>query len=97
MTCRCGHVQCYICSQNVVGYDHFGDQPGHCRLYDDTKLRLKQEVERAETRAIRQVLEKNKDMTKNDLMVDKEPAVRVPQMHGVLIGLQRPPENCLIE
>src|SRR5271154_4263806 len=74
MTCRCGHAQCYICSQNVVGYDHFSNLPGRCRLYDDTERRLKEEVERAEKRAIRQVLLKNKDMTKNDLMVDKHPA-----------------------
>ena len=74
MTCRCGHAQCYICSQNVVGYNHFSNLPGRCRLYDDTERRLKEEVERAEKRAIRQVLLKNKDMTKNDLMVDKHPA-----------------------
>lgn len=74
MTCRCGNTQCYICSRNVVGYDHFSDKPGRCHLYDDTERRLKEEVKRAERRARQEILRKNKDMTKNDLVVDKHPA-----------------------
>jgi hypothetical protein len=90
MKCRCGHAQCYICSKSVVGYDHFSDQPGRCHLYDDTERRLKKEVEQAKKRAIREVLHQNKDMTKNDLIVDKHPtSLREAKVESGNPGVQR--------
>jgi len=68
--CPCGNLQCYICSENVSTYDHFGN--GKCPQYDDTVKRQRREVAKAQGRAIKDVLQKTADLTLEDVTVDKE-------------------------
>ena len=70
MTCPCGNLQCYICSQNVTGYDHFGE--GKCPQYDNTKKRHQREVAAAQKRAVQNILERRGDVKEDDIMVDKD-------------------------
>lgn len=72
MTCLCGNLQCYICSENVTGYDHFGKSIGKCALYDDTAERQRREVAAAQGTAVQNVLLKRNDVTIEDLTVDKD-------------------------
>lgn len=71
MTCSCGNSQCYICSTNVVGYDHFGNNAGRCPLFDDTTERERREVAVAQRQAVLNVLAARHDVTENDLTVDQ--------------------------
>jgi hypothetical protein len=71
MTCTCGNYQCYICSTDVDGYDHFGDNPGQCPLYDDTEERQHREVAVAQRQAVLDVLAARNDVTENELTVDQ--------------------------
>ena len=68
MTCLCGNSQCHVCSQNAT-YDHFGDD--RCPLYDDATERERREVAAAQFQAVLTVLRKQKDMTQDELVVDK--------------------------
>jgi len=68
--CPCGNLQCYICSENVSTYDHFGN--GKCPQYDDTVKRQRREVAKAQGRAVKDVLKKTADLTVEDVTVDKE-------------------------
>jgi hypothetical protein len=70
MKCPCGNSQCYVCSKNVNGYDHFGED--RCQLYEDMEERLRIEVAEAQKQAVQQVLEKRNDLTEEDIRVDKD-------------------------
>jgi hypothetical protein len=70
MTCPCGNLQCYICSQNITGYDHFGK--GKCPQYDDTKERHRREVAAAQERAVQNLLERRGNTKEDDIMVDRD-------------------------
>ena len=70
MTCPCGNLQCYICSQNITGYDHFGE--GKCPQYDDTKERHRREVAAAQERAVHDFLERRGDIKEDDITVDRD-------------------------
>jgi hypothetical protein len=52
MKCVCGNTQCFVCSENIEDYSHFGDK---CPLFDDTAERLRTEVATAQEMAIRDV------------------------------------------
>jgi len=68
--CPCGNLQCYICSENVSTYEHFGN--GKCPQYDDTARRQRRDVAKAQGRAVKDVLKKTTDLTVEDVAVDKE-------------------------
>jgi len=68
--CPCGNLQCYICSENVLTYEHFGN--GKCPQYDDTVKRQRRDVAKAQGRAVKDVLKKTADLTVEDVAVDKE-------------------------
>src|SRR5436190_4078582 len=72
MTCPCGNLQCYICSANISGYDHFGKSLGKCALYDDTAERQRREIAAAQGEAVQNVLQVRNDVTIADLTVDKD-------------------------
>ena len=70
IVCPCGNLQCYICSENVTTYDHFGY--GRCPQYDDTVKRQRREVAKAQGRAVKDVLKETTDLTVEDVTVDED-------------------------
>src|SRR5579859_1218077 len=75
MYCTCGNQQCFVCSANVAGYDHFDKNQGgtgaqDCPLYDDTAKRLRDEVAAAQVNAVTEVLQKRSDLTAEEVTVD---------------------------
>jgi E3 ubiquitin-protein ligase RNF216 len=59
MTCpRCGNKQCYICSETIKDYSHF--DRGTCQMSDDTTLRHREEVAKAEKEARERLLVENR-------------------------------------
>lgn len=76
MTCTrsgCNNVQCYICSKSC-GYDHFNDpsrggKAGNCPLFDEVTVRHTKEVNEAEERARRKIMEENPDIPEDALKV----------------------------
>nr|OQO20942.1 hypothetical protein B0A51_11454 [Rachicladosporium sp. CCFEE 5018] len=90
MTCpSCGHLQCYVCSTSLKGYEHFdqtGGYPapgqhqappagGKCPLYDDVEARHEREVKVAEDAARAEVVASNPDVTAEDLQIKMSAAV----------------------
>jgi hypothetical protein len=84
MTCSsCRNLQCYVCSENVVGYDHFDQTPagdprpgGKCPLYDNLEQRHEREVDAAEQAARASVLANNPDVAPEDLEIKVSDAVK---------------------
>ncbi|KAJ9648108.1 hypothetical protein H2199_001885 [Coniosporium tulheliwenetii] len=78
MACTsCGNRQCYVCSQDVHDYQHFG--AGRCPLYDDTDARHDDEVKAAEAEALKKVRNENPDMTEDELKVKVSDAVKAQE------------------
>ncbi|KAK6429475.1 hypothetical protein LTR95_014376 [Oleoguttula sp. CCFEE 5521] len=90
MTCpSCGHLQCYVCSKTLKGYEHFDQSGGHpypgqpaapkaegkCPLYDDVEVRHEREVKAAEDAARAEVVTSNPDVTAEDLQIKMSAAV----------------------
>ncbi|KAL1626786.1 hypothetical protein SLS56_006688 [Neofusicoccum ribis] len=70
MTCgSCGNTQCYVCSTNVTGYDHFHESAGKCPLYDNSDKRHQEEVKKAEAEAIAKIKEQHPDISEEELKV----------------------------
>lgn len=72
MTCSCGNSQCFVCSENVDGHDHFEQSNGDCPLFDDSEERQRREVATAQDTTVRQRLELDTELTEEDLIVDRE-------------------------
>jgi hypothetical protein len=75
MTCPCGNKQCFVCSVDVQGYDHFdrtddNSGPQDCPMFDNTVERLRQEVAAAQTHAVQEAMQERTDLTEADLTVD---------------------------
>lgn len=73
MTCKCGNVQCYICSKSC-GYNHFNDvarggQPGNCPLFDDVDKRHHEEVNKAEKEILAKVRAEHPEYAEEDLAI----------------------------
>ncbi|KAH7095873.1 hypothetical protein FB567DRAFT_431044 [Paraphoma chrysanthemicola] len=71
MTCsHCRNVQCYVCSKNVVNYDHFGEAAtGKCPLHENVEDRHEQEVKKAADEAMAKVRADNPHLSDADLMI----------------------------
>ena len=69
MYCSCGNSQCFICSTTVTAYTHFS--PTTCPLYDDTDERIRIAVTEAQGQAVKKALQVRKDVTIDDIAVDK--------------------------
>ncbi|KAL6706833.1 hypothetical protein ACN47E_005169 [Coniothyrium glycines] len=71
MTCtHCRNVQCYVCSENVDSYLHFGaGQHGKCPLHENVEDRHEQEVKRAADEAMAKVRADNPELSEADLMI----------------------------
>ncbi|KAI1462140.1 hypothetical protein F4805DRAFT_195364 [Annulohypoxylon moriforme] len=64
MCTRCRTLQCYVCRQTIVSYNHFNDtsrggQEGRCPLYDQTEQRHEEEIRRAEEATRKKVEKEN--------------------------------------
>lgn len=70
MTCSCGNQQCYVCSENIASYSHFGDEPGSCPMYGDMRDLLQEEVAKAEETAVKQLLDARIDLKDEDVRVN---------------------------
>ena len=80
MKCVCGNTQCFVCSQNVQDYSHFGDDK--CPLFNDTAERLRTEVATAQERAIRDF---------NDTDTEGSEIVEPPKLEGRRRQMTPPP------
>ncbi|KAL5120240.1 hypothetical protein ACEQ8H_001798 [Pleosporales sp. CAS-2024a] len=71
MTCsHCHNVQCYVCSKNVINYEHFGEAgQNRCPLHDNVEDRHEQEVKNAAEEAMAKVRADNPGLSDADLMV----------------------------
>ncbi|KAK0894513.1 hypothetical protein LTR02_012247 [Friedmanniomyces endolithicus] len=72
----CENIQCYHCSQNIDGYDHFDEGPyreatqetaNRCPLYDNTERRHEMRRGQAELAARQQILRDHPDTRPEDL------------------------------
>lgn len=72
MTCSCGNSQCFVCSQNVDGHDHFEQSDGECPLFDNSEERQRREVASAQENTVRQRLQFDTALTEEDLIIDRE-------------------------
>jgi TRIAD3 protein (E3 ubiquitin-protein ligase RNF216) len=60
----------YVCSENVVNYEHFGDVGrGRCPLHDNVEDRHEQEVKKAADEAMAKVRTDNPGLSEADLMI----------------------------
>jgi hypothetical protein len=80
MKCVCGNIQCFVCSQNIQDYSHFGEDK--CPLFDDTTERLRTEVATAQERAIR-------DFTGTDMLEGQERQMSPPPSNDQQNGPQQ--------
>ncbi|KZL79394.1 ring finger protein [Colletotrichum incanum] len=77
MTCtaaNCRNIQCYVCSKSC-DYSHFNDvnrggKQGNCPLFDNVDARHNAEVQAAEEKARKKVLESNRRVDKDLLKFD---------------------------
>ncbi|KAF6842605.1 ring finger [Colletotrichum musicola] len=77
MTCTrsgCGNVQCYVCAKSC-DYAHFNDtsrggKQGNCPLFDGSVNRHADDVNKAEERARKKIMDDNPDIDENLLKVD---------------------------
>ncbi|KAF3000114.1 hypothetical protein E8E13_004000 [Curvularia kusanoi] len=78
MSCsHCGNKQCYICSENVAGYEHFGDPArGRCALHDNVEDVHEREVKKAADEAMAQVRAANPNLSDADLMIQVSDRVK---------------------
>ena len=95
MTCTSGNTQCHVCGQNA-NYNHFG--PTKCPLYDDATAREYREVVAAQQKAVRIVLKERKELTPEELTVDRTLISNVNDLKVVyddddLYGVQTTPKE----
>ena len=92
ITCSgCGNEQCYLCSKDVKGYDHFGDGPGQCSMRDITKIA--DDVLEAKNRTIREILKNQPDLTLEDIDVEWDVSKWKSPKKRFLGRLVRPPNG----
>jgi hypothetical protein len=70
ITCSCGNHQCFVCSINIDGHDHFDQAEGNCPLFDNTDARLRREVARAQEDAVQERLQLDGALSEEDVLVD---------------------------
>jgi hypothetical protein len=70
ITCSCENIQCFVCSQNIDGHDHFGYGDEDCPLFDNTRVRQRRAVATAQEEAVQVRLEMDGALTEDDLLID---------------------------
>ncbi|KAF2735468.1 hypothetical protein EJ04DRAFT_434943 [Polyplosphaeria fusca] len=75
---KCNNLQCYVCSEDIKDYNHFGDThtTGRCPLHDNVEQRHETEVKKAEAEARARVRAENPDIPEEDLMVEVSESVQ---------------------
>ncbi|KAF2189577.1 hypothetical protein K469DRAFT_562812 [Zopfia rhizophila CBS 207.26] len=79
MTCtNCRNTQCYICSKDVSGYDHFSDNshPNRCPLHDNVEARHEEEVKKAEAVALALLRAEHPDISEEELKIQVSDRVK---------------------
>ena len=72
MKCSCGNRQCYVCSEDVTDYSHFGDEEfGRCPMYGDIQDKLRSDVAKAEEATVQQLLRDRAELNDEDVRVNK--------------------------
>jgi hypothetical protein len=72
MKCSCGNEQCYVCSEDVTDYSHFGDEEfGQCPMYGDIQDQLRRDVAKAEEATVQQLLRDRAELKDEDVRVNK--------------------------
>lgn len=67
---KCGYRHCYACGSSVPEYsDHYGGN-NPCPLFENTKQRLIREAAEAQERTVREVLQKQPDLSEQDVVID---------------------------
>lgn len=75
MKCVCGNLQCFVCSADNVDYSHFDHADGlsgRCPLYRDMSKFLEEQVSSAQEKKMQELLEARKELTEDDIRVDKK-------------------------
>ncbi|KAF1964895.1 hypothetical protein BU23DRAFT_491236 [Bimuria novae-zelandiae CBS 107.79] len=80
MTCsHCRNQQCYICSEDIKDYKHFGEYDANregCPLHDNIEDRHEQEVKKAADKAMAKVKAENPGVSDADLMIEVSDRVK---------------------
>src|SRR5271169_3043309 len=72
MKCSCGNQQCFVCSEDVTDYSHFGDKDfGSCPMYGDMQDQLRKDVANAEEATVQQLLRDRAELKDEDVRVNK--------------------------
>ncbi|KAI8610261.1 hypothetical protein BC830DRAFT_1167712 [Chytriomyces sp. MP71] len=74
---RCHTLQCYVCKEVIIGYDHFATNPSGqvqngkaCPLWEDTAKRNSDEIERAAQAALAEAKTLNPAVNEAELKLD---------------------------
>lgn len=79
MRCRCGNLQCYLCSSDIIAGEpsHFAQGVnaggGKCAQFGDAQEYLKMEVALAQEKAISELLQSHSRLEDVDVRVEKKP------------------------
>ena len=76
ISCSCGNTQCFVCSENVEGHDHFGYEVGDCPMFDNTLARQRREVASAQEESVKTWLQMDVALKEDDILID--PSLRNP-------------------
>ncbi|RPA78594.1 hypothetical protein BJ508DRAFT_329072 [Ascobolus immersus RN42] len=83
MTCsKCSNIQCYICSENITGYQHFKEQnggKGNCVLHDNTEARHEQEAEQAFKEVTARLRAEDPTISEEDLKIAVSETVKTAE------------------
>jgi len=93
MTCTCGNLQCYVCGENITGYQHFETKRKDgtkCVLHENDDHRLVQKIQAAQADAVKKVLEeRGHELKEDDIKVDA-PEVARPAHPGLPMPFNMP-------
>jgi len=100
MTCTCGNLQCYVCGENITGYQHF-ETPrkdgSKCVLHENDDQRLVQKIQAAQADAVKKVLEeRGHELKEDDIKVDAPEVAARPAPPGPIgFGMPQLPGQLL--
>ena len=73
ITCRCGNTQCFVCSKDVIGYNHFDRAVGSkllCPMYCDSDKLLQTDVAKARMETVERLRRTRGDLNGKRRRVD---------------------------
>lgn len=83
MSCKCGNVQCYVCSESCT-YNHFDDprrggKSGNCPLFDDVEKRHQEESQKAAAEIMKKLRAEHPEYTEEDLEITVSDKVKADE------------------